>query len=65
MSGEPDRLISLPEVKEIVGIGKTMIYRKMREGSFPQPCKPGGASSRWSEREVRGWVAEQLARRAA
>lgn len=60
-----DRLIALPEVKEIAGIGKTMIYRKMRTGSFPQCCKPGGVSSRWSEAEVRGWVTEQLAKRAA
>ncbi len=61
----PDRLIKLPEVIAIVGLGKTMIYRKMRAGSFPQACKAGGYSTRWSEREVRDWVAEQLATRHA
>lgn len=53
--GLDDRLIPLDAVMQIAGIGKTMIYRKMREGSFPKSCKPGGASTRWSEREVKDW----------
>lgn len=60
-----DRLLNLDEVKSIAKIGKTMIYRKMRAGSFPMACKVGGCSTRWSEREVQGWVAEQLGRREA
>lgn len=60
-----DRLLKLPEVIDRVGLGKTMIYRKMRAGSFPQACKLGGCSTRWSEREVQAWVAEQLASRVA
>lgn len=65
MSDDDDRLIALPRVKEITGLGKTMIYRKVREGNFPQPCKPGGSATRWSEREVRAWRDEQLAARTA
>jgi len=59
-----DRLLNLEEVKGIVGLGKTMIYRKMRAGEFPMACKAGGCSTRWSENECRAWVAEQLATRA-
>lgn len=51
-----DRLLRLPDVMSIVGWGKTMIYRKVRAGEFPQPYKPGGTSSRWSEQEVRAWL---------
>jgi prophage regulatory protein len=58
-----DRLLKLDEVKEIVGLGKTMIYRLEREGRFPQRFKPGGWSSRWSENEVRAWVKDQRAPR--
>lgn len=58
-----DRLIALPEVMNIAGYGKTKIYAWVRQGTFPEPCHPGGASSRWSEAEVRAWKAEQLARR--
>lgn len=51
----PDRLLRLPQVIEITGIGKTMIYRLMRQQKFPQPFKPGGYASRWSESEVEAW----------
>lgn len=60
-----DRLLPLDAVMQIAGIGKTMIYRLMRKGDFPQSCKPGGASTRWSEREVKAWRERVLADRAA
>lgn len=63
--GLDDRLIPLDAVMQLAGIGKTMIYRKMRAGSFPRSCKPGGASTRWSEREVKEWVARIMAERDA
>lgn len=63
--GLDDRLIPLDAVIQIAGIGKTMIYRKMREGTFPKACKPGGASTRWSENEVRAWREKVLAEREA
>lgn len=58
---QPDRLLRLSQVTEIAGIGKTMIYRLMRAGSFPQQFKPGGYASRWSESEVRAWRESQRA----
>jgi prophage regulatory protein len=59
------RLLKIDQVMEIAGLGKTMIYRKVRDGTFPRPCKPGGASTRWDEGEVRQWKAEVLAARDA
>ncbi len=61
--GVEDRLLPIDAVMQIAGIGKTMIYRKMRDGTFPKSCKPGGASTRWSEREVRAWYADVMASR--
>lgn len=58
-----DRLLPLDAVMQVAGIGKTMIYRKMREGTFPMCCKPGGASTRWSEREVYAWLEKVKAAR--
>ena len=52
---QADRLLRLAQVIEIAGIGKTMIYRLMRQQKFPQPFKPGGYASRWSESEVEAW----------
>ncbi|NVD43474.1 AlpA family phage regulatory protein [Altererythrobacter sp. HHU K3-1] len=55
----PDRLLRLPQVIEIVGISRSMVYRLMRRGDFPQAYKPGGYASRWSEAEVMAWREEQ------
>jgi len=54
-----DRLLKLSDVIELTGIGKTMIYRLVRQGAFPQPYKPGGYASRWSEAEIRAWRESQ------
>lgn len=59
MASNPDRLITLAEVRELTGLGKTMIYRLMKQGGFPQQYKPGGHASRWDEAEVRKWRLEQ------
>ncbi|AQA00702.1 hypothetical protein BWQ93_05775 [Sphingopyxis sp. QXT-31] len=56
-------MLPLAAVIELAGIKKTMIYRLMREGKFPQSCKPGGAATRWSEREVKTWREKVLAER--
>lgn len=59
-----DRLLKLAQVIEIAGIGKTMIYRLVRNGQFPQPFKPGGYASRWSEAEVFAWRESQRKKHA-
>ena len=51
-----DRLLRLDQVKEIVGLGKTLIYRMVSDGEFPVPYKPGGSATRWSENEILGWL---------
>lgn len=59
MSAEPeppDRFVKLDEVKRRVGLGKSMIYRLIREGKFPPPYKLSPFASRWSDREVVAWI---------
>lgn len=63
--GFDDRLLPIAAVMELVGFKRTYIYRLIRESDFPKPCKPGGVSSRWSEREVKEWKDRQLAERPA
>lgn len=62
--GFDDRLLPLDAVMQIAGLSRAMIYRKIRQGSFPRQYKPGGAASRWSEREVMAWRDAVMARRA-
>ncbi len=51
-----DRLLRRREVEELIGYSKNWIYRKIRNGDFPEPYRGGGASSRWSYREVADWM---------
>jgi prophage regulatory protein len=52
----PDRFLKLEEVKRRVGLGKSMIYRLIGEGKFPPPYKISPFASRWSDREIVGWI---------
>ena len=67
------RLIRLPEVINRTGYGRTSIYRKMEDGSFPRCVKLGGPledhnafDSRaiaWIEDEVEQWMATRIKER--
>ena len=56
------RLIRLPEVLSRTGFGRTSIYRKMDEGTFPQSLKLGGPledSSKFDSRAI-AWIEEEV-----
>lgn len=54
------RLIRMSEVMKMTGIGKTAIYGRIKEHTFPEPVKLGRAST-WVESDVQKWVDEQIA----
>ena len=55
---DTDRLLTRVEVERRIGIGRSTIYKLMREGRFPAPYQIAGAA-RWSLREVEDWLAKQ------
>ena len=67
------RLIRLPEVLSRTGYGRTSIYRKMEDGSFPKSIKLGGPpldpsafDSRavaWIEDDVDQWIESRIEER--
>lgn len=52
----PDRFLRRREVEDLVGYSKNTIYRAIKDRGFPAPYSVGGASSRWSLREVTAWM---------
>ena len=54
----PDRLIRLPEVMARVGLRRTAIYQRMREGRFPRSRSLGPRCTVWVEAEIEGWIKE-------
>ena len=70
-----NKLIRFPEVMSRTGYGRTSIYRKMEDGSFPKSLKLGGPpkdpnvfDSRaiaWIEDEVDQWIESRIEDRVA
>jgi len=56
-SHRTERLLRLPQVLDMVGLGKTMVYQMMKTSEFPQPRKIRHLSV-WVESEVQSWIEE-------
>ena len=56
-----DRLLRLPEVQRLTGLGRSVIYQQMRDGIFPRSIKVGPRAASWSEAAVHGWIQQRLA----
>ncbi|WP_291987219.1 AlpA family phage regulatory protein [Candidatus Accumulibacter sp. ACC007] len=53
------RLIRLPHVKCMVGLGRSSIDDKIKRGEFSRQIRLGRASG-WVEPEVQTWISEQI-----
>jgi prophage regulatory protein len=51
-----DRIIRLPEVKEITGASETSIWRWERQAKFPKRIKIGARMVGWRLSEVNNWL---------
>lgn len=54
-----ERLIRLPQVQKMVGLGKTAIYGKIKDSAFPRQVKLGRISG-WVESEIQDWIRQQM-----
>lgn len=55
------RILRLPIVKNMTGLGRTKIYELMKEGRFPK-SRPisGGHIVGWCSLEIEAWINQQL-----
>lgn len=56
------RLLDLKQVQDKVPYGRTSIYNRVREGTFPDWLVVGGRSL-WREDEIDQWIVEQPRRK--
>ena len=59
MIASNDRLLRREEVSARCSMSRSMVYRLMREGDFPEPIKIGERAVRWLESEVERWIASR------
>ena len=53
------RLLRRKEIERYCQIGRSTIYRLMREGLFPVPIRVGPRAVRWPEHELTAWLARR------
>lgn len=58
-----ERFLRLPDVCQLIGLRKTAIYQRIKEGSFPKPIPLSGQRVAWLESEVRTWMQNRVAQR--
>ena len=51
-----DRLLRRRQVEEITGMGRSSIYRLMKNGGFPRPVRVGPAAVRWRASDIADWL---------
>lgn len=51
----PRRFLRMPDVIKLVGIGRTVIYERIKAGTFPQPVQIGTRAVAWDEEDLAKW----------
>jgi len=55
-----EKLLRLPKVSEMTGLGKSTIWRWIKNGKFPKQVKLSNTISVWKLSEVQTWIDTQL-----
>ena len=56
MEIEGSKILRMREVCELTGLGKSTIYKKISEGSFPAPVRLGTRAIGWRARDIHDWL---------
>lgn len=56
----PQAVLRLPTVKARVGLSRSSIYARVKEGSFPPPVNLGARAVGWLESEINDWLDRQI-----
>ena len=57
---QTERIMRRPEVESTTGCGRSVIYEKMADGTFPLSVPIHGRAVGWVASEIQKWVSEQI-----
>ncbi|OOR98865.1 DNA-binding protein [Haemophilus paracuniculus] len=60
---QQENLVRIDTVIKRTGLSQRTIYRRMKEGDFPQNINIGGNVVVWLESEINQWIAEKIKQR--
>ena len=55
-SAESERILRLPQIRELTGLSRSSIYLRIAEGTFPKQVSLGGRAIGWRESEIQKWL---------
>ena len=58
------KVLRLPQVREMTGMKRSMIYLYMERNEFPIPIKIGDRAMGWIESEIQEWIEKAMRARA-
>ena len=56
-----DQLLRFAQVRELVPLSRTTLWRKIRDGTFPAPIKLSDHARGWRLSTIRRWIADREA----
>jgi prophage regulatory protein len=59
------RLIRLSEVRKLIGLSRSEIYRRISLGEFPKQVPLGERTVAWDADEIEAFIAGRIAARAS
>ena len=62
MAEDFDRMFSVEKVMELTDLSRSVLYKYMRDGTFPKPAvQAGRRAPRWLLSQLKAWQAERTA----
>lgn len=55
----PGKLLRLPLVMDLTGLGKSSIYSKTKDGTFPPAVRLSARAVGWRESDIDRWINER------
>lgn len=56
----PERFVTIKEAAARVALSRTSIYRRIADGTFPEPVALGPATVRFVESEIEAWIQARI-----
>lgn len=53
-------IIRLPQAKARTGLSRSIIYKRISEGTFPRQVSLGDRAVGWIEQEIDDWIASRI-----
>ncbi len=57
---KPIRLIRRAEMLKIIGMKHSMVYKWIKDGTFPAPIQLGERAVAWNSHEIDQWVRNKI-----